>query len=50
VPERWQTSEQALAATLGEMVIKGVSLAEEMLGAGVSASKVSNLLKTIERR
>jgi len=41
---------------LGEMVIKGVStrkvdpLAEEMLGAGVSASKVSNLLKTIERR
>ena len=23
--ERWQTSEQALAATLGEMVIKGVS-------------------------
>jgi transposase-like protein len=52
--ERWQTSEQALAATLGEMVIKGVStrkvaqLAEEMLGVEVSASTVSNLLKAIE--
>jgi len=52
--ERWQTSEQALAATLGEMVIKGVStrkvaqLAEEMLGAEVSASTVSNLVKAIE--
>ena len=36
--ERWQTSEQALASPLGEMVIKGVSTrkvaqqAEEMLG------------------
>ena len=52
--ERWQTSEQALAATLGEMVIKGVStrkvsqLAEEMLGVEVSASTVSNLVKAIE--
>lgn len=52
--ERWQTSEQALAATLGEMVIKGVStrkvsqLAEEMLGVDVSASTVSNLVKAIE--
>lgn len=51
---RWQTSEQALAATLGEMVIKGVStrkvaqLAEEMLGVEVSASTVSNLSKAIE--
>ena len=52
--ERWQTSEQALAATLGEMVIKGVStrkvsqLAEAMLGVAVSASTVSNLVKAIE--
>lgn len=52
--ERWQTSEQALAATLGEMVIKGVStrkvsqLAQEMLGVEVSASTVSNLVKAIE--
>ena len=52
--ERWQTSEQALAATLGEMVIKGVStrkvaqLAEAMLGVEVSASTVSNLVKAIE--
>ena len=48
--ERWQTSEQALAATLGEMVIKGVStrkvaqLAEEMLGVEVSASTVRHLM------
>ena len=53
---RWQTSEQALAATLGEMVIKGVStrkvakLASEMLGVAVSASTVSNLVKAIEPR
>jgi transposase-like protein len=52
--ERWQTSEQALAAALGEMVIKGVStrkvsqLAQEMLGVEVSASTVSNLVKAIE--
>jgi transposase-like protein len=52
--ERWQTSEQALAATLGEMVIKGVStrkvaqLAEAMLGVEISASTVSNLVKAIE--
>lgn len=52
--ERWQTSEQALAATLGEMVVKGVStrkvaqLAQEMLGVDVSASTVSNLVKAIE--
>jgi transposase-like protein len=52
--ERWQTSEQALAACLGEMVIKGVStrkvarLAEEMLGVEISASTVSNLVKAIE--
>ena len=52
--ERWQTSEQALAAALGEMVIKGVStrkvsqLAQEMLGVEVSASTVSNLVKVIE--
>ena len=51
---RWQTSEQALAATLAEMVVKGVStrkvakLASEMLGVAVSASTVSNLVKAIE--
>ena len=52
--ERWQTSEQALAACMGEMMLKGVStrkvskLAEEMLGVAISASTVSNLVKAIE--
>ena len=52
--ERWQTSEQALMATLAEMYIKGVStrkvsqLVEEMCGVEVSASTVSNLVKSIE--
>lgn len=52
--ERWQASEQALAACLGEMVVQGVStrktarLAQEMLGVEVSASTISNLVKTIE--
>lgn len=52
--ERWQTSEQALATTLGEMVVQGIStrkaahLAQEMLGVEVSASTVSNLVKAIE--
>ncbi|MBI3130028.1 MAG: transposase [Acidobacteria bacterium] len=54
--ERWQASEQALGARLGEMVIKWVPtrkvarLAEEMLGVGISTSTISNLVKAIESK
>ena len=54
--ERWKTSEQALMSTAVEMYLKGVStrkvskLVEDMCGAEVSASTVSNLIKMIEPR
>jgi transposase-like protein len=54
--DRWKTSEQALMSTVVEMYLKGVStrkvskLVEDMCGVEVSASTVSNLIKTIEPR
>lgn len=52
--ERWQRSERAMLAACGQMVLAGVSnrnvskLAEEVFGAEVSPSLVSQLMKDIE--